>query len=75
MSLYQCEKCGGRENTATGSYWGEKVKLCSECKTGEWHGSFPKLLLPKNMFITNNAGNLEHKDTGETDLSKFELKG
>jgi len=42
MPLYKCDECGCVENTATGSYWGEKDKLCSECSTGEWHGIFEK---------------------------------
>lgn len=73
MSIYQCEKCGARENTALGSYWGQPIKLCSECATGKWHGQFRKLLLPKGMFVTNREGNLEHKETGETDLVKYEI--
>ena len=41
MPLFVCTKCNGIDNTATsGGYWGEDVKLCSECKTGEWHGRF-----------------------------------
>lgn len=73
MSLYQCEACGCRENTALGSYWGKDVKQCSLCAFGEWHGRFPRLMLPKGMFITNGEGNLEHKETGETDLKKYEI--
>ena len=42
MSLFECERCHCVENTATGSYWGQEKKLCSECATGEWHGVFPK---------------------------------
>lgn len=75
MSLYQCEECGGRENTALGAYWGRDRKLCSECGKGEWHGKFRKLLLPKGMFVTNRQGNLAHKETGETDLVKYEITG
>lgn len=43
MSLYQCEQCGCVENTAlspVGLY--DDKKLCSECRTGEWHGCFEK---------------------------------
>lgn len=46
MPLFNCSKCGVVENTALGAYWYERVKgkpvLCSECKTGEWHGRFAK---------------------------------
>ena len=74
MSLYQCEECGGRENTACGAYWGRDKKLCFECDTGVWHGKFKKLLLPKGMFITNGQGNLAHKETGDTDISKYAIE-
>ena len=73
MSLFQCEECGARENTATGSYWGKEQKLCSECATGEWHGKFPKIMLPKGQFVTNKQGNLEHAETGDTDIKKYAL--
>lgn len=44
--------------------------LCSACDPdiGKWHDHFPRLFLPKGMFIMNNQGNLEHKDTGDTDV-------
>ena len=74
MSLFQCEECGCRENTAVGCYWGRERKLCSECVTGKWHGEFPKVLLPKGQFITNDRGNLAHKETGDTDILKYALK-
>ena len=74
MSLYQCEDCGAMENTALGHYWGEERKLCSECGFGKWHGKFSKLLLPKGQFVTNDEGNLAHKDTGDTDVRKYEIK-
>jgi len=72
VSLYQCEKCGAKENTALGSYWGKDKKICSECYSGKWHNKFPKeILLPIGMFVTNDEGNLKHKETGETDLSNY----
>lgn len=74
MSLYQCEDCGCRENTATGAYWGRDRKLCSACDTGEWHGKFPRMFLPKGMFVTDRHGNLAHKETGDTDITKYEIK-
>jgi hypothetical protein len=73
MSLYQCEECGCCENTALGAYWGRTKKICSECDTGRWHGKFPKLILPKGMFITNGVGNLAHKETGDTDIEKYAI--
>ncbi len=78
MSLFQCEHCGARENTACSGYHYKRYKrepaICSECETGEWHGKFNKLVLPIGIFVTNAQGNLEHKETGETDLSKYEIK-
>lgn len=75
MSLYQCERCGAKENTALGSFWNQEEKLCSECATGTWHGKFPKRILPLGMFKTNGRGNLQHKENGDTDLSAYEIKG
>jgi len=76
MSLYQCTRCGARENTAVGHYWAaeEGKALCSECHTGTWHGEFPKIVLPMGMFITDKHGNLAHKETGDTDVAKYEIK-
>lgn len=73
MSLYQCEECGCCENTALGSYCGEERKLCSECATGVWHVEFDKVLLPKGQFVTDENGNLAHRETGETGFRKYEL--
>jgi hypothetical protein len=74
VSLYQCEKCGCCENTALGCYWGRERKLCSECGTGKWHGEFDKVLLPKGQFVTNDEGNLAHRETGDTDFLKYALE-
>lgn len=74
MSLYQCEKCGCRENTATGCYWGRTVKLCSFCGEGAWHGKFKRKFLPKGQFHTNRDGNLQHTASGKTDLREFFLE-
>lgn len=73
MSLFQCQTCGARENTATGSYWLKDIKQCSECATGKWHNEFPKVLLPMGMFVTNNEGNLQHKENGDTNIMKYAL--
>lgn len=59
-------------------------KLCSSCaptklKDGErsrlgiWHGKFSRTFLPRGMFKTNDVGNLEHTETGETDFKKYAL--
>lgn len=77
MSLYQCPKCGVRENTVTGYYYSailnDEHPICSECHSGEWHGIFPKLMLPKGEFKTNAVGNLEHIDTGDTEVEKYAI--
>lgn len=82
MSLFQCEECGCRENTATCNYWNryskaDKRKICSVCDPdiGKWHSRFPRLMLPKGEFKTNSQGNLEHIETGRTDIDSFEERG
>jgi hypothetical protein len=62
------------ENTALGFYWRKERKLCSECAYGKWHGRFRKIMLPLGMFITNEEGNLAHKETGDIDVDKYEIK-
>lgn len=46
MSTFLCTRCGAIENTATSSYWIDtrdgKPPICSKCKTGTWHGEFPR---------------------------------
>lgn len=52
MPLFACTKCDAIENTALSEYWGQNLDaygagvkfepICSECKTGTWHGDFPK---------------------------------
>lgn len=79
MSLFQCDECGCVENTAMPEgYWCRHAEgepdLCSECVSGLWHDEFRKIMLPKNKFITNREGNLEHYLTGDTDIEKCEIK-
>lgn len=77
MSLYQCDKCGGRENTALsdGGYlahllWPEELvergldpegEYCSLCYSGKWHGKFPQEFYPLGSMETNRDGNLSPK--------------
>jgi hypothetical protein len=60
----------------------EGKKLCSACgptkyasggptEFGVWHGQFKRRYLPKGMFVTNNVGNLSHKELGEVDLKPY----
>ncbi len=48
MSLFKCQKCGCKENTACCNFhiaaYEDKEALCSECdpEIGEWHGKFEK---------------------------------
>jgi hypothetical protein len=62
MSLFMCEKCFSIENTAVSDYYEDKYHkpplpvLCSECKTGKWHGRFPKrsavgMLMGEDNFL------------------------
>ena len=78
MSLFQCTKCGVRENTALANYWSQKEgkELCSQCNPdiGKWHDEFPRMMLPKGMFVTNKHGNLEHIENGDEQVSIYEIK-
>lgn len=62
------------------------LKLCSACgptryrdgaptKFGVWHGAFPRMFLPKGMFVTNRVGNLSHKENGDDDVRKYAIEG
>lgn len=88
MSLFQCYECGCRENTATCNFWsrmdaagqwrGVESKpwmLCSACDPdiGKWHGMFPRRFLPKGMFVTNERGNLTHKETGDENTATYAI--
>ena len=47
MPTFICERCGAIENTALSDYWydvymNHSQPLCSKCKTGTWHGQFPR---------------------------------
>jgi hypothetical protein len=55
MSLFVCDQCNAVANTATDGYWEQLIAFaqegtprserkfkCSECRTGKWHGRFPK---------------------------------
>lgn len=46
----------------------------SDSEYGVWHNQFPRTFLPKGVFVTNRVGNLAHKDTGDEDFRKYELK-
>ena len=61
------------------------MRLCSACapvkyrdgnatRFGEWHGVFPRVYLPKGEFITNERGNLEHKETGSENIHQFAVR-
>lgn len=70
MSLFQCEKCGCVENTATSNWaWNQcegKPDLCSACdeKIGEWHGIFERRFFIKGSLFTNSEGNVQHRANG-----------
>lgn len=45
MGIFDCERCGCAENTAMAPWhgmWG--IKLCTLCKTGEWHNEFERFV-------------------------------
>lgn len=89
MSLFQCYECGCCENTATCNFWsnmtaegqwrGVEAKpwmLCSACdpEIGRWHDRFPRLYLPKGMFVTNQRGNLVHRETGDENVNAYAIE-
>jgi len=62
MPVFECDRCGCIENTATSNYWsrdflheGENYPaLCSECdpEIGKWHGEFKKeLAKDKGLWV------------------------
>lgn len=65
MSLFECEKCGAVENTASSNYWKRhihegKSALCSECdpEIGKWHNIFPKVSVKEGGYVTDKNGYL-----------------
>ena len=81
MSLFQCEECGGVENTACCNYVlntaNKKPRVCSACDPllKKWHNRFMQCILPKGLFKTNKVGNLEHIETGDTNYRKYQIMG
>lgn len=78
----------GMERFYDWSYAPERkgLRLCSACgptkftrgnptEYGKWHNRFPRTYLPIGMFVTNQVGNLAHKDTGDEDFRKYEIHG
>jgi hypothetical protein len=58
--------------------------LCSACgpakfrdgeptEYGKWHGEFKRKYLPLGLFKTSKNGNLEHKETGDTEYVNYLL--
>jgi len=49
VPLFVCARCGHVDNTALGHYWDLRgpggvaaEPLCTQCRTGAWHGRFPR---------------------------------
>lgn len=77
MSLFQCNKCGCVENTATSMYNCREPgqpPLCSECdpEIGKWHNCFPKE--SAKGWILCNDGFLYSKEQIDTDGFKWRVK-
>jgi hypothetical protein len=49
--------------------------LCSACDPdiGQWHDRFPRVYLPKGMFVTNQCGNLSHIETNDENASAYAI--
>ena len=69
MPLFACAKCDVVENTALCDYWVQQKDyyeangtmdgfegVCSECKTGQWHGEFEKRTADQTAYIENDQG-------------------
>lgn len=77
--------CRNRKNLNTEKSLG--VALCSACAptqypngeetkfNGKWHNRFKRTFLPKNMFFTNQDGNIEHKESGLVGNKAYEAYG
>ena len=61
-------------------------KLCSVCAPmkysdgaptayGKWHDRFTRTFLPLGMFVTNDKGNLAHRETGDENYRGYALVG
>lgn len=67
MSLFQCEQCVCKENTALCNYHlhkrDQQPLVCSACdlQIGKWHGKFDREYLEPKQYVTNREGNLERK--------------
>ena len=73
MSLFRCTKCGCVENTACSDFYVDKFTykipvLCSECKTGKWHGRFHKKSADGYFYDENDL--IYHPN--EVDIEKME---
>lgn len=75
-----CSACNPVWYTESGHYGsgprpeGYEKTARNKDDTGVWHGQFERRFLPKNMFHTNEDGNLAHIVTLETDTSKYVLE-
>ena len=81
MSLFQCSECGCMENTALSNWawrrFEEKLPdLCSACdpEIKKWHGKFERIFLPTGKFRMADDGNLEHIETGDKNIRKYQIK-
>lgn len=80
MPLFECSRCKIIENTALGYYWLElrdadlqgrpPSPLCSQCKTGTWHGQFAREPAIGSEYCLGSDGFLYSQD----EVSDQELK-
>lgn len=57
-----CSACGPSE-----------YKCGAKTKFGKWHDVFERTYLEKGKFFTNDRGDLEHTDTGRTDIENMRI--
>lgn len=58
-----CSACGPSKLA-----WGSAT-ICE----GKWHDMFPRVFLPFGLYVTNNHGNLVHRDTGNPKYTRHQL--
>ena len=64
MPLFACARCSTVDNTALTDYWIQQQEyfernssivgfegLCTECRTGKWHGEFPRQTVSKSRYV------------------------
>lgn len=84
MPLFECTECSVVENTALCDYWVQQKEhyeetgslegfagICSECRSGKWHGEFGKRTVDEANLIEDEHGYLVHDQTEDAVAKMF----